>query len=79
LVIPTELSFGVVGRDGPNEVVALYARVLVPGATLDWSTRGEPVGDPGALDPSGGKVIRADTTVMVQIEGKESRAKRTFH
>jgi hypothetical protein len=31
----------VVGRDGPDEVVALYGRVLVPGMALDWSMRVE--------------------------------------
>jgi hypothetical protein len=52
LVIPTEFSVGVVGRDGLDEVVTLYGWVLVPGAALDWSTRGEPTGDLGSLDPS---------------------------
>jgi hypothetical protein len=52
LLIPTELSIEVVGRDGPNEVAALYGRVLVPDAPLDWLMRGEPAGDPGSLDPS---------------------------
>jgi hypothetical protein len=52
LVIPNELSVGVVRRGGPDEVVASYRRVLVPGAVLDWSTRSEPAGDLGSLDPS---------------------------
>jgi hypothetical protein len=54
LVILTELSVRIVGRDDPDEVIALYGRVLVLvlGATLDWSMRTEPAGDPGSLDPS---------------------------
>jgi hypothetical protein len=52
LVILTELSAGVVGRDGLDEVVALYGRVLVPGAALDWSTGGDLAGDLGSLNPS---------------------------
>jgi hypothetical protein len=50
VVIPTELSVGVVGRGGLDEVVSSYRRVLVPGAALDWSTRSEPAGDPRSVD-----------------------------
>jgi hypothetical protein len=51
LVTPTELLVGVVSREGPDEVFALYGRVLVLGAALDWSTRGGPTRDPRSLDP----------------------------